>query len=158
MWGFLPISGLGGADCLCPTTGAVTMRSTRQSWVWPHQLLGLFGICLQNLVSCDSIWLHTGFYIFLYLMTYFQLLSMVSNLQLSAQAQGCIYIKLQGRGCKSFLSINGTSMWQVHLGIKRSNTEFLYILWMSLKRMHYAKCLSLWRIVMWIEVQIRFLG
>lgn len=40
---------------------------------------------------------------FLYLMTYFKLLFMVLNLQLNAQAQGCNYIQLQDRGCKSFL-------------------------------------------------------
>lgn len=33
-----------------------------------------------------------GFFTFLYLMNYFKLLFMVLNLQLNAQAQGCIYI------------------------------------------------------------------
>lgn len=100
MWGFLPISGLGGADHLCPTTGAVSMRSARQSWVQPHQdsflafLVYVYKILLA-VIAFDYIQVFT----ILYLMTYFQLLSMVLNLQLSAQAQGCIYIKLQGHGC-----------------------------------------------------------
>lgn len=73
---------------------------TRQSWVRPHQhnflafLVFVYKILLA-VIAFDYIQVFT----FLYLMTYFQLLSTVLNLQLSAQAQGCIYIKLQGRGC-----------------------------------------------------------
>lgn len=45
-------------------------------------------------------------------MTYFKLLFIVLNLQLNAQAQGCIYIQLQDRGYKSFLN---RYRWDLHV-------------------------------------------
>lgn len=45
-------------------------------------------------------------------MTYFKLLFMVLNLQLNAQAQGCVDIQLQDRGCKSFLN---RYWWDLHV-------------------------------------------
>lgn len=89
---FCSHSGRGGADPLLRNSLDSHSKKGWDSWVWPDQIyVCLISVCLQNHVSCDSIWLCTCFYIFVS-KTYFKLLFMVLNLQLNAQAQGCIYI------------------------------------------------------------------
>lgn len=78
-------------------------------------------------------------------MTYFKLLFMVLNLQLNAQARGCINIQLQDRGCKSFLN---RYWWDLHVtgapwDQTWHNAGFVYVFCGC-----HLKCLSLWDIIL----------